>query len=182
MIIFSHAPYSLLPFEVLRHIQSSAHSTWQPRIRTLLLWSGSIPSEFATSRSLSILICEMRTSLQPAGWRVQNGASTIVIFSNEMWFDRNYRGYYIIVCSELLQKFYKKRQFLRFADCCLFFTPATGNFDSTSGNNTITVRIIHFLSGNLQRSVFKRESGPASPAVIAAVHSCAITYAFTISP
>ena len=47
--MFSHGPYSELPFEVLRQMQSSAHSTWQSQIRTLLQWSGSMPSEFATS-------------------------------------------------------------------------------------------------------------------------------------
>ena len=52
--MFSHGPYSELPFEVLRQMQSSAHSTWQSQIRTLLQWSGSMPSEFATSRSFNM--------------------------------------------------------------------------------------------------------------------------------
>ena len=65
--IFSQGPYSLLPFEFLRQIQSSAQVTWQPRILTFVQWSGSIPSLLATSRGLRILIFEMRTSSQPAG-------------------------------------------------------------------------------------------------------------------
>ena len=36
IIIFSQGPYSLLPFEVLRQIQSSAHSMWHPRILTFV--------------------------------------------------------------------------------------------------------------------------------------------------
>ncbi len=67
IIIFSHGPYSLLPLEALRQMQSSAQVTWQPRILTFEQWSGSIPSLFATSRSFKILILSISTSSQPAG-------------------------------------------------------------------------------------------------------------------
>ena len=79
IITFSVAPYSLLPFVVFKHMQSSAQLILQPVIRTFEEWSGSIPSEFATSKGLSILMSDISTSSQPAGWRVQNGAFFIVI-------------------------------------------------------------------------------------------------------
>lgn len=51
-----------------------------------------------------------------------------------MQCDKNQRFHYSILCPELLQEFYKKRQFLRFADCRVFLLPPTGNFDRTFEN------------------------------------------------
>ena len=84
MTIFFVGPYSMFPAEAFRQMQSSAQVMWQPRIRTLVEWSGSMPSEFATIRLLRMRISEISTSSQPAGWRVQKGAFRRVTSVKEM--------------------------------------------------------------------------------------------------
>ena len=85
MMIFRVGPYSMLPAEDFRQMQSSAQVTWQPMMRTLLEWSGSMPSEFVQSSGLSTRMPEISTSSHPAGCSVQNGEFCMVMPVKLIW-------------------------------------------------------------------------------------------------
>ena len=70
----------MFPAELFRQIQSSPHSIWQPIMRTFVLWSGSIPSEFATFKSFKMRMRSINTSSQPAVCKVQKETFLIIIF------------------------------------------------------------------------------------------------------